>query len=72
MVVSEAPQVIEMEKTSVQMEPDMVDDIDKIAELEEQNRSQVIRKVLRNYITDYKASYGEKAFNDYKMKGDGK
>jgi metal-responsive CopG/Arc/MetJ family transcriptional regulator len=60
-----------MEKTSVQMEGDMVDDIDKIAELEEQNRSQVIRKVLRTYISEYKAKYGEKAFRDYKMKGDG-
>ena len=61
-----------MEKTSVQMEKDMVDDIDKIAELEEQNRSQVIRKVLREYIANYKTGYGEKAFKDYTMKGDGK
>lgn len=60
-----------MEKTSVQMEKDMVDDIDKIAELEEQNRSQVIRKVLREYIAKYKEEYGEKAFNDYEMKGEG-
>ena len=61
-----------MEKTSVQMEPDMIDDLDKIGELEEQNRSQVVRKALRDYIANYKTGYGEKAFKDYKMKGDGK
>lgn len=57
-----------MKKTSVQMEQDMVDDIDKIGELEEQKRSQVIRKVLREYIANYKIGYGEKAFKAYVLK----
>lgn len=60
-----------MEKTSVQMEKDMVEDVDKIAELEEQNRSQVIRKVLRDFIASYKAKYGEEAFEAYEMKEGG-
>ena len=39
-----------MEKTSVQMEQDMIDELDKIAEKRGMNRSQVIRKALEDYI----------------------
>jgi len=40
-----------MEKTSVQMEQDMIDDLDAIALKRGMNRSQVIRKELADSIT---------------------
>ena len=39
-----------MEKTSVQMEKDMLDDIDKIAKEDDMNRSQIIRRACKEYI----------------------
>ena len=39
-----------MEKTSLQMEQDMIADLDKIAKVRGMNRSQVIRKALGEYI----------------------
>ena len=43
-----------MEKTSVQMEQDMLNDLDKIAEKRGMNRSQVIRKFLEEKIQESK------------------
>lgn len=39
-----------MEKTSVQMEQDMLDDLDTIAKEDGMNRSQIIRKACKEYI----------------------
>lgn len=61
-----------MEKTSVQMEQDMLDDLDKIAEIEEKNRSQVIRKANKDYIATYREKYGAMNFDAYEIKGEGK
>lgn len=43
-----------MEKTSVQMEQDMIDDLDEIKEDIGMNRSQVIRKAVKEFIKAYK------------------
>ncbi len=43
-----------MEKTSVQMEQDMIDDLDAIAKYFGMNRSQVIRKAVENHIESCK------------------
>lgn len=39
-----------MEKTSLQMEQDMINDLDSIAEVRGMNRSQVMRKGLEEFI----------------------
>lgn len=43
-----------MEKTSLQIEQDMLDDLDKLAEVRGMKRSQVMRKGLAVYIKDCK------------------
>jgi len=43
-----------MEKTSVQMEQDMIKDLDAVAIVRGMNRSQIIRKALQDYLEDCK------------------